>query len=147
MTVNQTTLKKPQIQIKRIYKHNINKVWTALTTKEALAVWLMKSEDFELTIGKKFQFKDKPQGGWDGIVHCEILHFEQPNTLSYHWQANGMKNPTIVQWQLKQLGDHETLLTLSQSGFEGFGGWFAKQILTFGWKGMLRKKLTNHLAI
>lgn len=147
MTVNQTTLKKPQIQIKRVYKYNIHKIWTALTTSDALAAWLMKTENFELKVGNKFKFKDKPQGSWDGIVHCEILSINQPFTISYHWQANGMKHPTTVQWELKELSKEETLLTLSHTGFKGFSGWFTKQILAFGWKGILKKKLTKYLAI
>lgn len=147
MTATQTVITKPQIQIKRVYKHNIHKIWNALTTPDALAEWLMQTEDFQLKTGNKFRFKDKPQGGWDGIVNCEILSIEQPNSITYSWQASGMNNPTIVNWSLKQVTDNETLLTLSHSGFEGFSGWFTRQILTFGWKGMLKKKLTKHLAI
>lgn len=147
MTVNQQTITKPQIQIKRVYKHNINKLWKALTSPDALAEWLMKTTDFKLETGHTFQFKDKPQGGWDGIVNCKILSIEQPHSITYSWQASGMKNPTIVNWNLKQVAENETLLTLSHSGFEGFGGWFTKQVLYFGWKGILKKKLTKHLAI
>ncbi len=146
MTLNQTTTTtKPQIHIKRVYKHDINKLWTALTTKAALSNWLMQTTDFELREGQIFQFRAKPQGGWDGIVHCKVLSFSQPNSITYSWQANGMKKPTIVTWELKELAKNETLLTLSHAGFEGFGGWFTRQILNFGWKSMLRKKLTKHL--
>lgn len=147
MTVNQTTATKPQIQIKRVYRHDIHKIWTALTTQEALSSWLMATTDFSLQIGQTFQFKDKPQGGWDGIVNCKILAVDQPNTITYSWQAKGMKNPTIVTWQLKSLSDSETLLILSHTGFEGFSGWVTKQVLRFGWKGLLRKKLAQYLAL
>lgn len=146
MTAVQTVVTKPQIHIKRVYKHDIHKIWKALTTPEALAEWLMQTIGFKLETGHKFQFKDKPQGGWDGIVNCEILAINQPNSITYSWQASGMKNPTIVNWTLKQVADNETLLTLSHAGFEGFSGWFTRQVLTFGWKGMLKKKLSKHLA-
>lgn len=147
MTLEQAKTTKPQIHIKKVYKHSISKVWTALTTKEALGEWLMKTEGFALETGKTFQFKDKPQGGWDGIVNCQILEFSQPNFIAYSWQANGMKNPTIVQWELKSIGEKETSLTLSHSGFEGLSGWFTRQILNFGWKGMLNKKFPKQLAV
>lgn len=143
---NQTTTQKPQIQIKRVYKHALEKIWTALTTKEALSEWLMETKDFELELGKKFQFKTKPQGGFDGIIHCEILAIEQPNMISYSWQSKDMKNPTIVIWHLKQLSKNETVVNLSHNGFEGFSGWVTKQILNFGWKKLLSKKLKKHLA-
>jgi len=147
MTVNHSTVTKPQIQIKRVYKHPSKKVWNALTSPEALADWLMETIDFKLEEGTIFQFKDKPQGGWDGIVNCKILSLDQPNSITYSWQASGMKKPTIVNWQIKQIAPNETLLTLSHNGFEGVSGWFTKQILAFGWKSMMKKKLTKHLAI
>lgn len=147
MTLEQARTTKPQIHIKKVYKHPIEKIWKALTTKEALTEWLMQAEDFALESGKTFQFRDKPQGGWDGIVNCQVLEFNQPNFLAYSWQANGMKHPTIVQWELRKISDNETSLTLSHSGFEGLGGWFTRQILHFGWKGMLNKKLAKHLTI
>lgn len=147
LTLNPSTMQKPQIQIKRVYKHPAEKVWTALTSPDALADWLMKTVDFKLEVGTTFQFEDKPQGGWDGIVHCKILSLDQPHSISYSWQASGMKNPTTVNWQIKEIAPNETLLTLSHNGFEGVSGWVTKQILNFGWKGMLKKKLTKHLAI
>lgn len=146
MTVTQTVVSKPQIQIKRVYNHHIHKIWSALTEPAALAEWLMKTNDFALKVGHKFQFQDKPQGGWDGIVNCEILSVDQPNSLSYTWQASSMKNPTIVTWTLKAISAKETIVTLSHNGFEGFSGWVTQQILNFGWKGMLKKKLTKHLT-
>lgn len=146
MTVTQTVVSKPQIQIKRVYNYHIHKIWSALTDPSALAEWLMETNNFKLQVGQNFQFRDKPQGGWDGIVDCKILSIDQPNKLSYAWQANGMKNPTIVTWTLQSISDSETLLTLSHNGFEGFSGWVTQQILNFGWKGMLKKKLTKHLT-
>jgi len=147
LILNQRTMPKPQIQIKRVYKHPTEKVWTALTSPDALAKWLMKTIDFKLVEGATFQFQDKPQGGWDGIVNCKILSLDQPNSITYSWHANGMKKPTIVNWQLQQISPHETLLTLSHNGFEGVSGWVTKQILNFGWKSMMKKKLTKYLAI
>lgn len=144
---NQTTINKPQIQIKRVYKHSISKIWTALTTKEALSEWLMETTNFNTKLGQQFQFKTKPQGGFDGIIHCEILAIEPPNIISYSWQSNDMKSPTIVTWNLTQLSANETVVKLSHNGFEGVSGWITKQILNFGWKKILSKKLKNHLAL
>ncbi len=144
---NTATNTKPQIHIKRVYQHPIDRVWNALTTKEALSAWLMETQDFELKRGHQFQLKTKPQGSFDGIVNCEITDFSQPNMLSYTWTATAFVQPTTVTWELKSLSETETLLTLSHTGFKGWNGWLTRQILTFGWKSLLRKKLQNYLAI
>lgn len=136
---------KPQILIKRTYAHNIQKIWEAITTKEALSEWLMETQDFSLQQDAKFQFRTKPQGNFDGIIDCQVLSIDPPNTFVYSWNNASFKKSTTVQWQLRALNDHETMLTLSHSGFEGFSGWITKQILRSGWKKLLSKKLLNYL--
>lgn len=140
-TINQ----KPQIQIKRVYQYDIHTLWMALTSKEALSEWLMPTTNFELKEGHSFQFTAKPQGNFDGIVNCKIHSYSAPNTIVYSWSGGGMKTPTIVTWELKELTPTETSLTLSHSGFTGFSGWVTKQILNMGWKKILSKKLAFYL--
>lgn len=145
MQASIATTQKPQIQIKRIYSHNIDAVWKAITTKEALSEWLMPTMDFELLQGHSFQFKAKPQGNFDGTVNCEVIQVDAPHLIAYSWTAKGFKQPTIVTWELKSLATNQTSLTLSHSGFEGFNGWVTRQILNFGWKRLLSKKLSTFL--
>lgn len=138
---------KPQICIRRKYKYPISKVWSAITTKEALSAWLMETDNFDLEIGAKFILKTIPRGNFDGIIHCTVLGIREYNFISYSWLSNGMKVPTTVTWNLKELNNNETLLTLSHDGFVGFDGWITKTMLSFGWKRLLKKKLKKHLAI
>jgi len=146
MQAIQATTQKPQIQIKRVYSHSIDSVWKAITTKDALSEWLMPTMDFELSMGQSFQFKGKPQGNFDGIVNCEIIRIDEPNLIAYSWSAKGFKQPTIVTWELRSLAENKTSLTLSHSGFVGFNGWVTRQILNFGWKSLLGKKLPAFLT-
>ncbi len=136
---------KPQIEIKRVYKYPIVAVWNALTDKEALSDWLMETTDFELKVGHSFKLKTKPQGKFDGILNCKIISFDAPNSISYLWQSNGMKNPTTVNWVLKAISESETHLHLSHNGFEGVSGWLTRQMLGIGWKKLLSNKLKNYL--
>ena len=136
---------KPQIEIKRIYKYPISKVWYALTDRESISDWLMETTDFELSIGHSFQLKTKPQGKFDGILNCKIISFDAPNSISYLWQSSGMKNPTTVNWKLKSLSENETHLHLSHNGFEGVSGWMTRQMLSIGWKKILSNKLKTYL--
>jgi len=139
--------KTPQILIKRKYKHPISKVWMALTTREALSKWLMETEDFTLELGAEFKLKTTPRGKFDGVLQCSILKIDKPHAISYSWQSNGMTNPTIVSWELKELDSSVTLLTLSHDGFEGMNGWLTKTMLAFGWRRILKKKLENYLSL
>lgn len=140
-----TNNKTPQIHIRRKYKYSIEKVWKALTTREALTAWLMETNDFDLVEGADFHLRTTPRGKFDGVLRCTILHLKEPTSISYSWLSNGMKTPTTVTWELKELADTETLLTLSHDGFVGFDGWMTKTMLSFGWKRILKKKLENYL--
>ena len=48
-----------------VYPHPVERVWRALTDREALAQWLMPG-DFEPVLGREFQFRAPPAPGWDG---------------------------------------------------------------------------------
>ncbi|MBX2817965.1 MAG: SRPBCC domain-containing protein [Saprospiraceae bacterium] len=133
-----------KINTSRYYAHPVDKVWDALTNPQALATWLMPN-DFQLEKGHQFTFNTKPQGNFDGIVHCRILEFEIPHSLSYAWRGGKMKTDTIVRWTLREQ-QGGTKLELEHSGFEGINGWFIKQLLGFGWKRtLLAKKLSAYL--
>ena len=135
---------KQQIKINRFYPYSIDKVWAALTDAQALSEWLMPTDNFELKPNHVFQFKTKPSVGFDGIVQCKILEVNAPNHIAYHWQGGNMKRPTTVIWNLKQIEDG-TVVSLEHFGFEGLGGMMVQQILNFGWKKILKKKLPIYL--
>jgi uncharacterized protein YndB with AHSA1/START domain len=70
------------LRIEKVYPHPPAKVWRAITTREALAEWLMEN-DFELKVGHRFQFRTEPAPGFDGIVNCEVLEIEEERRLRY----------------------------------------------------------------
>lgn len=145
MTYNSKIFEKPQIQIKRKFKHGKQTVWSAITNKDALSDWLMDTTDFAPIVGTSFRFTTKPQGGFDGIVNCKVIESDPPNVICYSWNASGFKEPTYVRWELNEVDTNETILTLSHTNFKGVNGWFTKQILNMGWKKLISKKLSNYL--
>jgi uncharacterized protein YndB with AHSA1/START domain len=56
------------------------RLWRALTQPHLIEEWLMKN-DFELTVGHKFQLR----GDWGGVLDCQVLAIEPHKTLSYTW--------------------------------------------------------------
>ena len=61
-----------RIRIQRVLPHPVSRVWQALTDRRTLGEWLMEN-DFSPVIGHQFTFRMKPQRGWDGITHCEVI--------------------------------------------------------------------------
>jgi uncharacterized protein YndB with AHSA1/START domain len=127
------------------YDASPQRVWCALTDKEELAEWLMES-DFEPRVGHRFQFRTKPQPGFDGKVDGEVLEVDEPHRLVYTWIGGSKRNKshTTVYWTLTPMGKG-TKLRLEQTGFTGFSGWIAHMMLGNGWKGLLLRTLKQRV--
>jgi uncharacterized protein YndB with AHSA1/START domain len=117
------------------------KVWKALTTAELIGRWLMHT-DFEPVVGKRFTFKTKPIGDWDGVVHCEVLEIVPHRRLAYSWKGGsdsnnsdsnyGSKLDSIVTWTLQPEG-RGTRLRLVHTGFRSPQNDFAYDAMSPGW--------------
>ncbi|UWU15767.1 SRPBCC domain-containing protein [Rhizobium sullae] len=106
------------IVVERRMQHPPERIWRALTQTELIAEWLMQN-DFEPTVGHRFQFRAKPMPGWSGITNCEVLEVDVPKRLVYRW-GDGTESDsglsTVVTWTLTP-ADNDTLVRMEQSGF------------------------------
>jgi uncharacterized protein YndB with AHSA1/START domain len=118
------------IHVETTYDQAPELVWAALTTPEAMAIWLMPN-NFKLQVGHRFQFRTKPAPGFDGIVQCEVLEIVPLRKLVYSWVGGGVN--TQVRWTLAPEGAG-TRLTLDHEGFSGLRGFFVSSILGKGWR-------------
>ena len=84
------------------------KIWRALTQPYLIEEWLMKN-DFKPVVGHSFNLC----ADW-GAVDCQVLAVEPNKTLSYAWEALGLKS--VVTWTLTPAGTG-THLRMEQSGF------------------------------
>lgn len=66
------------IKLKTFLPYTQDKVWNALTDSNMLGSWFMQN-DIKPELGYHFTFRMKPQKGWDGITHCEIIALEPKN--------------------------------------------------------------------
>lgn len=119
-----------------VYPHPVEKVWAAVTDSASLAKWLMRN-DFEPTVGRKFQFRAKPVMGWSGVVDCEVLELEPPRRMVWRWKSDQID--TTVTITLDRV-DGGTRLRLVQDGFRGLRGMFVSWMMR-GWKRILGKQL------
>ena len=120
--------------VERTFPHAPAKLWRALTENSLLAEWLMNN-DFEPTVGRKFQFRSQPVQGWDGVIDCEVRVVDPLKQLSYTWSSMGAD--FVVLWTLTP-ADGGTHLRMEQSGFgpdmqQAYGG--AK----YGWRSFFDK--------
>ena len=123
------------------YRHPPDRVWKALTTREALAVWLMPN-DFEPRVGHEFNFRTDPAPGFDGIVHCEVLELDEPRRMVWSWRGGNID--TRVTFELRPTAQG-TELAFEMSGFEGAGAILTSLILQSGFGTMYEKLLPQVL--
>ena len=128
------------IEVDYPLEHSPEEVWRLLTEPKLLAKWLMPN-DIAPVVGHQFNFRTKPMGDWDGVVHCEVLEVEPYTRFIYSWKGGSKKNETwgheldtICSWTLSPTPEGGTLLHLSHSGFEPTS--FAYQAMGQGWRNM-----------
>jgi len=120
--------------IERQFAHPPEKLWRALTENQLVAQWLLKN-DFEPTVGKKFQFRSDPVQNWDGIINSEVLLVDPITRLSYTWSSMGLDSVVLF---ILTPSDGGTHLRMEHSGFrpdqqQAYGG--AK----YGWQNFFNR--------
>ena len=120
------------------YTTSIEKLWSALTDSKKLAKWVLDN-NFEPTVGHRFQFRAEPNEWWDGIIDGEVLVVDPPHRLSYTW-ASGDEQHTVT-WTLQELGDGKVNLHLDQTGFSNPHGLAGAKHGWSAWCGELGKLL------
>jgi uncharacterized protein YndB with AHSA1/START domain len=120
--------------IEKTFPQPPEKLWRALTESPLIAQWLLNN-DFQPTVGRKFQFRSDPVQGWNGIIDCEVLAIDPLKRLSYTWTSMGLE--TAVLFTLTPSGGG-TLLRMEQSGFT-LEADHAYKGANYGWQSFLGK--------
>lgn len=129
------------IRIERTYPHPPARVWRALTDRDAVSEWLMKTDDFEARIGAKFVLRAQPQPGWRGFVECEVTELVKERVIAYSWVGDEGRAPMRVRYVIEAVPGG-TKLSFEHSGFTGVGGWvLARFMMGPGWKKMFTQRL------
>jgi uncharacterized protein YndB with AHSA1/START domain len=122
------------VVIEKQFPQPPEKVWRALTESPLVAQWLLNN-DFEPTVGHKFQFRADPVQGWNGIIDCKVLAIDPLKRLSYTWASMGLESVVLFTLTPADGGTH---LRVEQSGFpmahdQAYKG------ATYGWQSFLGK--------
>ncbi len=159
---------KRTIRLKTVLPYPPEKVWQALTDASHLGDWFMEN-NIEPRQGHNFTFRMKPQKGWDGITHCEIITIEPQKHIAYTYrgEATGEKAlacagihsdtadqmtkgiftklDTVLSFDLEPTCGG-TILRMEHSGYSGLKLVLISLIMQMGWKKQLRKRLPKVLA-
>jgi len=127
---------KRNLRFEEFYPYPVDRVWEAITDPEAISDWLMPT-DFAPRLGHKFQFRTKPEPGFDGVVNCEVIELYAPRRLAYTWEGGGIE--TVVTFTLEPV-PQGTMLVLEHKGFRGVRATMVSFFLSSGWK----KKILPH---
>ncbi|KPH14957.1 SRPBCC domain-containing protein [Chryseobacterium sp. ERMR1:04] len=125
----------------------IEKVWKALTNKNEMKNWYFDIPDFELEVGKQFNFYEP---GDEKKYHHqgEILEIISHQKLKHSWSYPEFSNEkTTVNWEI-QPADGETIVTLIHENidnFKEFGENFSRESFTEGWNGIIGQSLRQYL--
>jgi uncharacterized protein YndB with AHSA1/START domain len=127
--VNQSEEQTRSVVIEKIFAHAPEKLWRALTEPALLTQWLLRN-NFLPEIGREFQFRNEPVGGWDGVIDCKVLALDPLQRLAYSWRAFG--HESTVEFTLTS-ADGGTQLRMEHSGF-GANQEAAYQGAQYGWQ-------------
>jgi uncharacterized protein YndB with AHSA1/START domain len=128
------------IVVERLMPYPPEKIWRALTQSALIETWLM-TNDFQPTVGHRFNFRATPMMGWNGVTDCEVLVVEPHTRLAYSWNASGDQAAdglkSVVTWTLTPTAEgahvrmeHSGFRPEDEGGYRGMGG---------GWPGILGK--------
>ena len=121
------------ITVEKVLPYPAEKIWRTLTSSEMLAKWLMPN-DFVAEVGHRFNFRTRPIGDWDGVVHCEVLAADPPRLLRYSWTGGSdtSKLNSTLTWTLTPV-DGGTHLLMVHEGFVFPGNRIAFDAMSSGW--------------
>ncbi len=134
-----------EIVVDEVFPHAPETIWKTLTTGELIGRWLlMAPTGFEPETGKRFTFQTTPAGGWDGIIHCQVLEVMPNERLAYAWKGGhegnvgyGSRLDTVVTWTLSRV-ENGTRVRLVHSGFVLPTNDTAFKNMSEGWKKVVK---------
>ncbi|MES2847474.1 MAG: SRPBCC domain-containing protein [Bacteroidota bacterium] len=122
--------------IERIYNAPIDKVWNAITDKDAMKKWYFDLAEFNPEVGFEFQFYGKGKEGEEYLHLCKITAVVKEKKLQYSWRYDGYEGISYVTFELFAEAD-KTRIKLTHEGLETFpataNNAFAKENFAEGW--------------
>lgn len=139
-------MKTEPVVVERTYNASIEKVWNAITDKDAMKQWYFDLKEFRPEVGFEFQF----EGGTKekSYLHlCKVTEVIVGKKLTYSWRYDGYEGNSFVTWELFPEGN-KTRVKLTHAGLETFPANnpdLAKENFVKGWTDILGESLQKFL--
>ncbi|MFL0353827.1 SRPBCC domain-containing protein [Xanthomarina sp. GH4-25] len=130
----------------KIFNHSIDIVWNAISKKEEISKWFIKT-DFKAEKGYQYRFSSESnKKDCTDITGTVVEAF--PYTLIYTWLVAGTNIETTITWKLESVTEG-TKLYLEHSGISKYKGDTAITMFESfngGWNGCINQ-LENYLKL
>jgi uncharacterized protein YndB with AHSA1/START domain len=133
--------------IERIFNASITKVWNAITNKDEMKKWYFDLKEFKPQVGFEFQFSAGEEGK-EYLHRCKVTEVIPGKKITYSWSYNGYAGMSYVTFELSEINQNKTKLTLRHTGLETFPTTnpdFAKSNFERGWNEIIGKILKDFL--
>ena len=90
---------KLDVVVEETLAYPVEKVWSALTSAEAISEWLMRTDGFRPEVGARFRMQTGRMSptGW---VEAEVLELVPPSRMVWSWVPGDGAPPTTVTFEL-----------------------------------------------
>lgn len=107
------------IVVEQICEVPVEKIWQAITDKNAMKQWYFDFQEFRTEIGFEFRFWGGPAEDRQYLHICEIAEVLPNKKLTYTWRYDGYPGTTLVTFDLFQVAN-QTCVRLTHEGLETF---------------------------
>jgi uncharacterized protein YndB with AHSA1/START domain len=131
--------------IERTFPSPIDKVWTAITDREAMSKWYFELKEFKPEVGFEFSFVVE----WDDKRYdhrCRVAEVIPGKKIAYTWRYEGFEGDSLVTYELFDEGG-STRLRLTHEGLDNFPKHpdFERGNFNQGWTSLIGNKLPKYL--
>jgi uncharacterized protein YndB with AHSA1/START domain len=129
------------VVIERSFNAPAEKVWQAITSKQAMKQWYFDLAEFKPEVGFEFQFVAQDRG----VTYshqCVVTEVIVEKRLAYSWRYAGYEGNSVVTFELLPEGK-QTRLKLTHQGLETFPrlAAFARNNFAQGWTCLIGSSL------
>jgi uncharacterized protein YndB with AHSA1/START domain len=127
--------------VERVFNAPIEKVWHAITDKDAMREWYFELAAFKPEVGFEFEFTVE-HAGMSYHHLCKITEMIPQKRLVHTWRYAGHPGNSLVSFDLLAEGK-KTRLRLTHTGLESFpaGESFKRENFQKGWTSLIGEEL------
>lgn len=138
-------MKQQAFVIERTFNVPVEKVWSAITDRNAMQQWYFDLAEFRPEVGFEFSFEGGDADKY--YLHlCKVIAAVPGKKLAYSWRYDGFDGISYVTFELFPEGSG-TRLQLTHEGLETFPTLpdFARESFAAGWTAIIGSSLKEFL--